>query len=137
MFEVVWGAPVESFVGAHIEGGFDFGERRTAAVMDGKKMIAGVIFHNWCPKSEVIEVSAAAIDPRWATRSVLRKLFEYGFSVAQVCVSRTHEDNKRVRRLWLAFGATEHILPRLRGREASEAVSILTDDAWKNSKFMR
>ena len=136
---IVWGVPdVIPFVGGVVYGeGREFGNCRTAAVLKDNKMIAGIVFHNWNPDSEVIEVSAAAIDPRWATRSNLIALFGYVFSVAQTCVARIHEDNERARRLWRSFGAQEFILPRLRGREASEAVMLLTDDAWAGSKYMR
>lgn len=84
-----------------------------------------------------MEVTAAAIDSRWASRTVLRQLFGYVFNAAQLCVARTGTDNQRVRRLWKAFGAKEYIIPRLRGREASEAILTLTDDAWYASRFMR
>lgn len=114
------------------------GECRTAAVLDADgRLAAGVAFHNWNPEAGVIEVSAAAVDPRWASRSVLRVLFGYVFAVAQAAVARTPEENYRTRRLWKAFGAEEYIIPRLRGREASEAILLLTDDAWADSKFAR
>lgn len=136
---VVWGHDdlVAAWVAEEL-GGRPFGEHRAAAVVDGDgNLAAGVVFHNWNPEAEVIEVSAAASDPRWATRAVLSELFGYVFAVAQACVARTAEDNARVRRLWKAFGAQEYVIPRLRGRTASEALLMLTDDAWAKSKFMR
>lgn len=100
-------------------------------------LVGGVVFHNWNPETGVIEVSAASIDARWATRGVMRAVFEYIFQTAecQLAVARTGEDNKRTRRLWKALGATEYIIPRLRGRTASEAILTLTQEAWENSKF--
>ena len=135
---IVWKAPeVVPFVAALTGSRPDFGNCQTAAVIRNGQMIAGVVFHNWSPEFEVIEVSAAAADPRWASRSNLRTLFGYVFDVAQTCVARIHEDNTRARRLWRSFGAEEFILPRLRGRTASEALFLLTDDAWASSKYMR
>lgn len=116
----------------------DFGNCRTMAVLDAEgRMVAGIVFHNWSPERGVLEVSAAAVDPRWATRTVLMEAFGYAFAHAQMVVARTADENHRTRRLWKAFGAEEYILPRLRGREASEAIMLLSDDAWKASSFMR
>ena len=136
--KVVWNPPgVVGFVAERCNIRADFGHCRTAGIFDGSRMVAGVVFHNWSPEYGVIEVSAAADDPRWARRDVLKQLLGYVFSIAQLCVARTDEDNHRVRRLWVAFGASETIIPRLRGREAAEVVLTLPDDAWAASKLNR
>jgi RimJ/RimL family protein N-acetyltransferase len=137
--KVVWGREdiVAPWIAEEI-GVWSIGECRTASVMaaDGRLM-AAVAFHNWNPQAGVIEVSAAAVDPRWASRAVLSELFGYAFAIAQAVVARTAEDNTRVRRLWKAFGAQEYIIPRLRGRMTSEVVIVLPDDAWAKSKLAR
>lgn len=134
---IVWGANVVPLVSGLLDCR-GFGECQTAAVVDAEgNFLAGVVFHNWSPETEVIEVSAAAVSPKWASRPNLQELFGYVFSIAQTCVARIHEDNERARRLWRSFGAQEFLLPRLRGRMASEAVEILTDDAWAKSRYMR
>jgi RimJ/RimL family protein N-acetyltransferase len=136
---IVWGREdiVAPWIAEEIGVGA-IGECRTASVLaaDGHLM-AAVAFHNWNPDAGVVEVSAASVDPRWASRDVLEELFGYAFAIAQAVVARTAEDNTRVRRLWKAFGATEYIIPRLRGRTASEALLMLTDDAWAVSKMRR
>ncbi len=116
----------------------DFGNCRTMAVLnrDGL-LVAGLIFHNWSPEAGVIEVSAAAIDRRWATRQVLNAACGYIFSHCQMAVARIGMDNTPARRLWQRMGATEIILPRMRGRAASEALQLLTDDAWAQSSLKR
>lgn len=110
-----------------------------AVVRGDGEMVAGVVFHDWNEGAGVVQVSAASIDPRWASRSVLREGFRYAFDFlgAQMAVAHTHEENTRVRRLWRAMGAKEYLIPRLRGRMASEAILCLADDAWLQSKFMR
>lgn len=129
---------VVPFVAGLTGDGYDFGRCRAMGVFDAQgRMVAGILFHNWNEKTGVMEVSAAATDKRWASRDVLNEAFGYVFANAQMCVARTHEGNTAVRRLWKAFGAIEYILPRLRGREASEAVLLLTDDAWAQSRFKR
>ena len=135
---IIWGADVVPLVSEIIGCRADFGECVTAGVTDREgNLIAAVVFHNWAPDTGVMEVSAAAVSPRWATRGHLSELFGYAFKHAQMCVARIHEDNERARRLWRSFGAEEYILPRMRGRMASEAVQLLTDDAWAESKYMR
>lgn len=117
-----------------------FGECRSLGVLNGRgDIVAGIVFHNWSPEAGVIEVSCGATDRRWATRHVLRTGFGYAFDLigCQMVVGRTHEKSAAVRRLWAAFGADEYIIPRMRGRAASEAVTCLTQEAWAASKFMR
>jgi len=118
----------------------DFGPCVTAAVVNkADEIVAGVVFHNWNPEAGVIEASAASVNPKWAQRGVLKELTDYAFRRAgcQMLVARTDEGNRRVRRLWKALGAAEYIIPRLRGREASEVILCVSDDAWQKSKFMR
>lgn len=118
----------------------DFANCRTMGVYDRDgNVAAAVIFHNWSPEAGVMEVTCAAVNPRWATRGVLREGFDYIFNRAgcQMAVARTDEGNSAVRRLWKAFGASEYVIPRLRGRSASEAILCLTQEAWAASPFMR
>lgn len=114
-----------------------FNKCQGVGVLRGTELIAGVVFHNWSPESGTIEVSAAATSPKWATRKNLTELFAYPFEGigCRLVIARTSEANKRVRKLWLAFGATEHILPDLRAEGVGECVLILTKDAWQKSRF--
>lgn len=121
--------------------GFDrgFGPCTSAVVTSDNDVAAVLIFHNWHPEAGVIEVSAVADNPQWAQRGVLKRAFGYLYDKlgCQMVVSRTDAANERVRRLWRAFGASEHIIPRLRGKDADEAILTLTDDAWRASRFAR
>ena len=135
----VWSVPeVVPFVARLAGVRPDFGNCRTMAVLDKNGgMVAGIVFHNWSPEHGVIEISAAAVTPKWATRAVLNTALDYVFAHCQMAVARIAEDNLQARRLWKGLGATEHILPRLRGRTANEAILMLTDDAWAQSKLKR
>lgn len=107
---------------------------RAALVVDqAGKPAAGVVFHDWSPETGVIEVTAAADDPRWAQRGVLRELFDYAFGACgcQMVVART--GSERVKRLWRRFGATAYEIPRLGGRDRPLVLLTLTDDAWRAS----
>lgn len=116
-----------------------FGPCTSAIITSGDDLAAVLIFHNWHPEAGVIEVSAVADNAQWAQRGILKRAFGYiyGQLQCQVAVARCDVANKRVRRLWKAFGASEHIIPRLRGRDADEAILTLTDDAWQASRFAR
>ena len=136
----VWGADeaVCDFVGRLT--GCTFKDARGLAVMNAAgEMVAGIVFSDWNPKAGTICLSAAATDSKWAARSVLEELFGYAFRSCgcQAAIARTSPENHPVRRLMKAFGASEHILPHLRGRGASEAILILTSDQWAESKFTR
>ena len=115
----------------------EFGPAQGAVVVNGNKPIAGWLFHDWYPESKTLEVTAAASGPNWGGRGVLRELMQYAFgdAGAQALVCRTDPGNVPVRKWGKALGAKEHILPRLRGRGRAECVLILTDDAWKASKY--
>lgn len=116
-----------------------FGPCTSLAVEHDGEIIAGVVYHNWCPEDRVIEMSAAAVDRRWLARPVLHRVFEYPFDDVGVysVVARIDPEAKHIRRMWRTFGAIEVELPHLRGPGKSELLLILTADAWKGSKFMR
>lgn len=61
-------------------------------------LIGGVVFHNF--KGHDVEMSAAMLHPRWATREVLRRLFGYPF-ITMGCrrmTTITCVDNEAARR---------------------------------------
>lgn len=104
-----------------------------------KKLVAGLVFHNWEPEAGLIEVSGAAIDPRWMTRTVMNEALGYAFDVAgcQMVFARQSVKNEAPRKAWKALGAQEVIIPRLRGRHEDGSIITLTDDAWRASKFRK
>lgn len=117
-----------------------FGPAKGAAVMtEAGELAACVVFHNYYPEVGVIEISAAAVNSGWAQRGVLKELLSYAFEHAgcQAATMRCAVDNKAIRRLLKAMGAQEFILPRLRGRDESECILILADDAWASSNLSR
>lgn len=103
------------------------------------RLVAGAVFHNWCPESAVIELSCAADDRRWMTRRVMNAAFGYVFDGlgCQMAVARIHEANEAARKLWRGLGAQEFIIPRLRGKDAAEVIYTLTREQWAASPFKR
>lgn len=117
--------------------GCERGWERFVALSVGSPRIAGVIYHNYCPESQVIEMSAAADNSRWLTREVLYAMHAYPFQDAgcQMVVLRTSVKNTRMRSIAKRYGYKEFVIPRLRGRHENEAILTLTDDVWNSSRF--
>jgi hypothetical protein len=136
---IVWDDRVAEFVAARLGFPRGFGECRALGFLDKTGAIeAGCVYHNWNPEAGVIEISAAALHHRWGTKDKLQRIFHYPFETCgcQAVVARHREDNP-VRRIWRALGASEHIIPRLRGRDASECIAVLPVEVWRASRFAR
>lgn len=118
-------------------GGPDFGNCQALGVVDGWRLVAGVVYHNWNPEGGVIEVSSAAEDPRWASRRILGELWAYPFDLVKcrIAYARMAEGNDRARRLWRAFGADETAIPALRGPDEAEIIATLTREQWQKSRL--
>ncbi len=115
-----------------------FGNCQAIGVLKDGQLIAGCVYHNWHPETGVIEMSSAAITPRWLNRDILRTIFGYPFDIGcQMIVLRTAEDNKGLHRQLYALGFRSHTIPRLRGRDKAEIIFTLTDDDWLTGKFTR
>ena len=146
--EIVWagdGHPeirdvIVKFVAHQIKGADrGFGNCVAMGVVDGETLIAGMVFHNYSPECGTIELSGAAISKRWLTRQIFNSMFGYAFDQigCQMLVARHSEHNTRLRRMWKAVGATEYLIPRLRGRDEAEAIATYTAEAWRDGRTMR
>lgn len=145
--QAFWGhdEAVAAWVARHIPGcerGFE--TCRAMGVLDGEKLVAGVVYHNWEPEHGVIEISGAASTPRWLTRPVLWQMFAYPFVGVgcQMLLMRVSQHNEQwngrgLPRLLKAYGFTRHTIPRLYGRHEDGHVFSLTDDAWRANGFHR
>ena len=142
-----WGhdQAVAAWVARHIPGcerGFD--ACRAMGVLDGEKLVAGMVYHNWEPEHGVVEISGAAITARWLTRPVLWQMFAYPFQGigCQMVLMRVSERNEQwngrgLPRLLKAYGFDKHTIPRLYGRHEDGHVFSLTDNAWRGNGFHR
>ncbi len=122
---------VASFVAREL--GFTRGFDACTAIGFGDPIEAGIVYHNWNPEAGLIELTAASRTRTWLNKANLKTIFEYPFSQlgCQVCIARISEHNARARRIWRALGATEHIIPRLRGPNEAEVIATLTKEAWE------
>ena len=114
-----------------------FGPARALAIAESGKVVAAVIYHNWDDESGVIELSAASDTPRWLTRRVLKTMFEYPFLDlgCQAVVMRVGDDGHNLARILPVYGFKRYDIPRLRGRDKTEQIYVLSDDDWKANKF--
>ena len=111
----------------------------TMGVLEDRKIVAGVAFHDFQPKAGVIEISGASESKRWLTRNVLKNIFGYVFNDArcQMCVARIDPDNTSLLRIFKAYGFNDIRIPRLLGRDKDQIILTLTQEDWEANRFNR
>jgi hypothetical protein len=111
-----------------------FSKFTSLAVVDGEKLIAGVLFHNWFPQYGIVEMTAAACDRRWLTRPVVKAILAECF-IEKNCQTTFVRvaDGAAHARIFRALGFKEMRLPNFRGKDKDELLLMLTDDQWKSS----
>lgn len=122
--------------------GRPFGDAAKAvgvADQDGR-LIAGIVWHNWEPEAQIIELSGAALPRKyWITRETLRHMYGYPFKQlgCQTVFQRFPADDMCQRRILTAYGFDLIEVPRMFGRHRDGVLARLTDDAWAANKFNR
>ena len=118
-----------------------FGRCKTIGVLDGDGMlIAGLVYHNYDPDAQVIEISAAALPGKiWMTRETLKRMFQYPFLQCgcQMVIQRIAADDVRQQRQMAAFDYMLVKVPRMLGRDKDGVLGLLTYEAWAGNKFNR
>lgn len=137
---LVWGGPrapeinegLAKFVADRIGAERGFGPCATLGMVDGDRIAAAVVFHNWHPEEGVIEMSSASDSKRWLTRPMMNAMFRFCFGECgcQLVVLRVSERNTGMVDIARRFGFSETRIERLRGRDEAEIIFTLTDDAW-------
>lgn len=137
---IIWDRRVADWVAAQIpdcERGF--GECQALGVVRNDELVAGFVYHDWCPERETIQISGASKHGgarHWATPQIVAEIFDYPFRHCQMAWMQTDPANP-ARAIWRKLGATEHEIPRLFGRNRDGVVLTLTDDAWKATKYAK
>ncbi|MGL4488501.1 MAG: GNAT family N-acetyltransferase, partial [Rhizobiaceae bacterium] len=108
-------------------------------IFEADELCAGVIYNGFDPIARVVELSAASINPRWLTRSVLRAMFAVPFERlgCQMAILRVSEKNVRMRQIAKRFGFSEYLIPRMRGPNEDEAIYTLTVEQWQSHKILK
>lgn len=141
MLEFVYGHDdeVARFVAQFAHGAVDartFGRCKTIGVIDESGLlIAGVVYFNYKPEAQTIEMGAAAITRRWFNRSTYRRIFEYPFLEArcQMLIAHIRADNEYLLTQFARMNFDHTLVPRMYGRDADGVLCTLTDDQWLES----
>lgn len=101
------------------------------------ELIAVVVFHDWQPEYQTICMSAAAIDPGWMSRRVIRMAHSYMFDDVgcRLAILQVSESNLRMLRIADRLGYTGTFVPELRGRDEGEYICTLRAVDWRRGKY--
>ena len=116
---------------------FDENSRAIGVQDSSGALVGGVVYHNWAPHMQTMELSAGATSARWLTRNLISQLLAYPFygCGCQMLIGQTDEANTRDRKLMVGLGFSELVVPRLFGRDKDGILQTLTDDEWKAGAF--
>lgn len=125
-----WVARVSQNKGAEERG---WGECRAIGVMQDGKAVAGLVFHNWQPEADTIELSVASATPRWFSPPVLTAIEQQveAFGVSKL-VAWTPLKMTRWRRALLLAGGEDHPVPLL-----GKSLVVIEMSAWRGSRLAR
>lgn len=112
---------------------------QACGVIDGERLIGGIVYHDWDPDAGSIELSAYFERHDWLTRGMLREILAYPFDIAgcRIAVARYSEHNRTASRIWKSWGARETRIPDLHAPGVALCVATLTTDDWRGSRFMK
>lgn len=119
-----------------VSGGF--GRCKTIGVVDEEgKLLAGMVYFNYDPVAEIIEMGIASISPRWFSRTTFRRMFEYPFVECgcQMLYCRVRADNEWLLSQLARIGFSLTMVPRMYGRGEDGVLCTYTDDQWLDCKF--
>lgn len=105
---------------------------------DAANLIAGIIYHNWEPEAEIIEMSVAALPGKqWLTRGTVNRMFQYPFLQlgCQMVVNRMSAEDERLLRQCAVLGFSLIRVPRMLGRNRDGVLGFLTVEDWLANKF--
>ena len=143
MYEFVYGhdEEVAQFIASLAPpSGGGFGRCKTIGVIDGDgRLVAGLVYFNYDPNAGVIEMGAASITPRWFSRTMYRRLFEYPFIECgcQMLAARVRAENEPLLSQFARMNFDLTYVPRLYGRDEDGVLCTLTDDQWLDSRIAK
>jgi hypothetical protein len=121
----------------HCRRGFGPNTKAIGIIEDGS-LIAGIVYHNYDPEAEIIEISGAALPKKnWLTRATLAVMYGYPFLQCgcQMVVQRTPADDERLLGILARYNFAFVKIPRLFGRDRDGVACLLTYEDWINNRF--
>lgn len=126
--------------GATTRAGFSGPLKAIGIVNDDDELIAGLVYFNYNPEAETIDMSVEALPGhRWLTPTTLALMFQYPFLQCgcQMLITKTEARNAHVLRMLAAMNFSLIRIPRAAGRYEDAVVALLTYEDWVASKFCR
>lgn len=142
MLDYVYGydALVADFVAQripHCRRGFNANAKAIGIIDDGN-LIAGLVYHNYDPEAEIIEISGAALPGKyWMTRGTIARMYGYPFLQlnCQMVVNRVRADDERQLSMLARYDYAFIKVPRMFGRHDDGVLCLLTYEDWINNRF--
>jgi len=107
-------------------------------VSNSNGMLAGFVYSDWQPEFGTIEMSLAAVSPRWASRRIISFLLAYPFNDldCQRISVVTSENNQKALRLAQGVGfVKEALIERHYGMNENAIVLRLFKEDWQLGKY--
>ena len=100
-------------------------------------LIGVALFNGYSSEAGVIEVIAGSVDRRWLSRETLYDIYSYVFDQmgCQACIQRQDPENEALSGFMTRYGFKRYDIPRLRGRDAAEALHILAEEDWRANGY--
>jgi hypothetical protein len=120
--------------------GRGFGNCTTIGVLDGKALVAGIIYHNWEPDAGIIEMSVAALPGvPWLSRETIHRMYSFPFVQlgCQMVINRIAADDERLLAQCARLGYDLIKFPRMLGRDRDGVIGQLTVEAWNANKISK
>ncbi|MFV0256598.1 hypothetical protein [Candidatus Liberibacter solanacearum] len=144
--EIIWGGTktpainqaIADFVAQRIQHGSRGWDRFVSiGFLKNNILMAGVIYHNYCPQSHVIELSGASDSKRWLTRETLREIYGYPWNElkCQAVIHRVPDEDYPQHRMLTCLGAIRYRIPRLRGEHEAENIYVITYENWAKNRI--
>jgi RimJ/RimL family protein N-acetyltransferase len=121
----------------HARRGFGPNAKAIGVIDERGVLIGGLVYSNFDPEAETIEISGAAITPRWLTRETIARMYQYPFHQVrvQMIYQKTPADNERLLRQLAEYDYAFVKVPRMFGRERDGVLCMLTYEAWCGNRF--
>lgn len=117
-----------------------FGPCQAAVVERNGETAAVVLFHDWNPSAQTMQLSMAADTPRWATRPVVAALFHYAFVTggANKLWTAVPHDARRVIRFNEGIGLRrEAVLRHQFGHKQHAVIFSMLANEWRKSHWAK
>ncbi|MBY7649601.1 MAG: hypothetical protein C4617_03785 [Candidatus Liberibacter europaeus] len=144
--DIIWGGvkspeinqAIASFVAQRIKDCSEGWEKFVSiGFVKNNLLVAGVIYHNYCPVANIIELSGASDCKNWLSRQSLKAIYHYPWNElnCQSVVHRVPDEDFPQHRMLASLGAIRYHIPRLRGRNAAENIYVMTHESWMQNKI--